>query len=443
MQSHLPKVLHRLGGRALLEFAVDAAAACGAAEINVVYGCGGDLVPQTLTHLPVRWIPQREQLGTGHAVQQAMPSIPDEATVLVLYGDVPLVNAETLQQVVAESGPTSVGLITVRLNDPTGYGRILRNPAGRVTGIVEERDADQQQRRIPEVNTGILALQADRLRGWLGSLKDANAQGEYYLTDIIGLAVQDGLTIRTIAPKAVEEVLGINDRLQLAHLERYYQRLQAERLMRSGVTLRDPARIEVRGLVETGQDVTIDINVVLEGQVSLGDRVTIGPNVVIRDSQIGPDTQILPNCVIEQSSMGAGCQIGPFSRLRPGVRLAEGVHVGNFVEIKQSDVGAGSKINHLTYVGDTDVGSRVNIGAGTITCNYDGAYKHRTLIGDNAFIGSGTELVAPVRIGAGATIGAGSTITRDTPPDELTVARSRQVTIKGWKRPTKQPPKAS
>lgn len=437
MKSDLPKVLHHLGGRTLLEFVVDAAYTLEPAEVRVVYGHGGDQVRQALTHLEVTWIPQTERLGTGHAVLQAIPGIPEEATVLVLYGDVPLVSPATLEQVVAQAGSTQLALVTVHLDDPRGYGRILRNPQGTIQGIIEERDADEHEKAITEVNTGILATNAGRLRNWLVSTKQANAQGEYYLTDIIALAAGDRIAIHGIAPHAVEEVLGVNDRLQLASLERYFQRLQAEQLMRAGVTLRDPARLDVRGTVHTGRDVIIDVNVVLEGRVVLDEGASIGPNVVIRDSEIGAHTQILANCVIERARAGANCQIGPFSRLRPGADLADDVHVGNFVEIKQSEVGAGSKVNHLTYVGDTRVGKRVNIGAGTITCNYDGAFKHRTIIGDDAFIGSGTELVAPVEVGPGSTIGAGSTITRDTAPGQLAVARNRQVTIKGWKRPTK------
>ncbi len=443
MKSDLPKVLHHLGGRTLLEFVVDAAYSLDPAEVRVVYGHGGEQVPQTLHNLEVTWIPQTEQLGTGHAVLQAMPGIPDQATVLVLYGDVPLVNRATLEQVVAQAGRSQLALVTVQLDEPTGYGRIVRNPLGRIAGIIEERDADEHERAIPEVNTGILATNAGRLCNWLTSIKHGNAQGEYYLTDVIALAARDSIAICGIAPNAIEEVLGVNDRLQLAHLERYFQRLQAEQLMCTGVTLRDPARLDVRGTIDAGRDVILDVNVLLEGRVVLGDGVSIGPNVVIRDSEIGAHTQVLANCVIERACTGANCQIGPFSRLRPGAQLSDGVHVGNFVEIKQSRIGAGSKVNHLTYVGDTEVGKRVNIGAGTITCNYDGAFKHRTIIGDDAFIGSGTELVAPVSVGPGSTTGAGSTITRDIAPGQLAVSRNRQVAIRGWKRPTKPPSKTS
>ena len=441
MKSHVPKVLHVLAGRTLLEFVVDAARDAGAEALHVVYGHGGERVPETLAHLGVNWILQEQQLGTGHAVQQAMPAISDDAVVLVLYGDVPLVDPETLRAVVARAGEESLGLVTVCLPHPAGYGRILRDNGGHVVGIVEEKDADDKQRCIEEINTGIVAVGAARLRRWLNMLDNDNAQGEFYLTDIISLAVREGLRVDTVAPKAPEEVLGVNDRRQLALLERYFQARVAERLMVDGVTLRDPARLDVRGTLVTGQDVTMDVNVIIEGRVVIGNHVTVGPNTYIRDAEIGDHTRIHANCVIEEAQVGGDCQIGPFSRLRPQARLADQVHVGNFVEIKKSDVGAASKVNHLTYVGDSEIGRGVNVGAGTITCNYDGANKHKTVIGDGAFIGSGTELVAPVIVGAGATIGAGSTITADTLPGKLTVERSRQRTVNGWRRPVKIPSK--
>ncbi|NIR29709.1 MAG: UDP-N-acetylglucosamine diphosphorylase/glucosamine-1-phosphate N-acetyltransferase [Gammaproteobacteria bacterium] len=440
MKSSLPKVLHGLAGRTLLEHVVERAQAVHPqpAETFVVYGHGGDLVPARLAHLPVRWVEQPEQRGTGHAVMQALPRVAEDATVLVLYGDVPLVDPAGLSQVVAGVSERAVALMTVTLENPSGYGRIRRDSTGAVVGVVEERDASAAERIITDVNTGILAARAGALRRWLSALDDRNAQGEMYLTDVVGMAASEGFGVHTVAPRCVEEVLGVNDRAQLAHLERHVQRLEAERLMSEGVTLRDPARFDVRGEVVAAGDVTIDVGVILQGRVVLGEGVSIGPYAVITDSEIGPHTQILANCVIEGARIGANCRVGPFSRMRPAVRLEDGVHVGNFVEIKQSAFGQGSKANHLSYVGDSEIGRRVNVGAGTIVCNYDGAHKHPTFIGDEAFIGSGTELVAPVKVGAGATIGAGSTITKDTPPGKLTLSRARQVTVEGWKRPRKK-----
>ncbi len=437
MKSSRPKVLHRLAGRTLLEHVVAAARTISPAKIIVVHGHGGDRVRSALSHLEVEWVEQSPQLGTGHAVSQAVPRVADESVVLVLYGDVPLVNPVTLEEVVARASEKTIGLLTVELSDPTGYGRILRHQ-GRVTRIVEDGDATPAEREVGEVNTGILAVPAARLRGWLAMLEADNAQGEYYLTDVTGLAVRDGMTIETAAPLATEEVLGINDRVQLAELERYFQRREARRLMYEGVSLADPARLDVRGEVVAGRDVSIDVNVILEGRVVLGDEVVIGPNAVIRDAEIGPHTEILANCVIDSAVIGAECRIGPYARIRPETELATGVHVGNFVEIKKSRLGDGSKVNHLSYVGDSEVGRRANVGAGTITCNYDGANKHRTVIGDDAFIGSGSQLVAPVHVAAGSTIGAGSTITKDTPAGELTLSRARQTTIRGWRRPVKK-----
>lgn len=438
MRSARPKVLHTLAGRPLLEFVVDAAGELRPSRVLVVYGHGGAAVPEALSHLDVEWVEQAERLGTGHAVQQAMAQVPDDATILVLYGDVPLVNAHTLKALLEGVDDGTIGLMTVDLQDPTGYGRVIRDVNGAVTGIVEERDADPEQRRVNEINTGILAAPAPLLRSWLGALKAENAQGEYYLTDVFAMAVGEGISISTVAPDSEHEVLGVNDRIQLARLERWYQRLQAERLMESGVTLCDPDRVDVRGQLSVGRDVLVDVNVVFEGRVDIADRVRIGPNTVIRNATIGPDTEILSHCVIEDAHTGAGCRIGPYARLRPATTLADHVHIGNFVEVKKSRVERESKINHLTYVGDSEVGQNVNIGAGTITCNYDGANKHRTIIGDRVFIGSGTQLVAPVRVGAGATVGAGSTITTDVVEDGLAVARSRQRTITGWKRPKKK-----
>jgi bifunctional UDP-N-acetylglucosamine pyrophosphorylase/glucosamine-1-phosphate N-acetyltransferase len=437
MRSDLPKVLHRLAGRPLLAHVVDTVRALDAAAIYVVHGHEGDQVRACLDDPTLRWVEQPEQLGTGHAVMQAMPGIPDDATVLILCGDVPLVSLETLRSVTGPAANDKVGLVTAVLGDPGGLGRILRDEAGSVTGIVEDKDADDEQRAVKEINTGIIAAPATMLRGWLGELGNDNSQGEYYLPDVIARAVNEGVEVETVSPRSPDETMGVNDRLELSRLERIYQRRQSDALMRNGVTLYDPARLDVRGHVDAGHDVSIDVNVILEGQVRIGDRVSIGSNCVLKDVEIGADTQILPNCIIESASVGARCRVGPFARIRPGTRLDESVHIGNFVEVKATTVGAGSKANHLTYLGDTEIGREVNVGAGTITCNYDGASKHRTIIEDGAFIGSGVELVAPVKVHRGATIGAGSTISKDAPGDKLTVTRRRQVTLNRWKRPGK------
>ena len=439
MRSALPKVLHKVGASPLLEHVYLLARALEADKISIVYGHGGEAVLDRLRHLDAIWVEQKERLGTGHAVMQLADDIRDDATVLILYGDVPLLGEATVRNLLSLTHDGSVGLLTVDLDDPHGYGRIVRDEAGEVLRIVEEKDATAQERLIQEGNTGILALNGGRLKQWLGRLENKNAQGEYYLTDVIALAVKDGVAVRTVRAASVDEVLGVNNRQQLAHLERVYQSAWAERVMLQGVTLRDPGRFDVRGTLESvGQDVEIDINVLLEGRVSIGDRVSIGPNCVIRDSVIGDDVVIHAHSVIEEASVGRGCRVGPFARLRPATELGAEVHVGNFVEIKKSNVAEGSKINHLSYVGDARVGAGVNIGAGTITCNYDGANKFLTVIEDGAFIGSDTQLVAPVTIGRNATIGAGSTITRDAPADALTLSRVKQVTLDGWKRPTKQ-----
>ncbi len=439
MRSDLPKVLHPLAGRTLLEHVVAAARNLGGRAIHVVYGHGGRLVPERLASLPVTWVEQGERLGTGHAVAQALPRVPDADTVLVLYGDVPLITEATLARLVAAAGAEGMALLTVELPDPTGYGRIVRGPDGAVRRIVEEKDADPAARAVREVNTGILAAPARHLTRWLDALDRDNAQGEFYLTDVIAMAVAEGMAVRTVEPGGVEEVLGVNDCIQLAERERDHRRREARRLMREGVTLLDPERFDVRGTLQAGRDVVIDVGVVLEGEVELGDRVRIGPYTVVRNTRIGADTEILSHTRIEDAVIGAGCRVGPFARVRPGTELAAGVHLGNFVELKNAQVAEGSKINHLSYVGDTTVGRRVNIGAGTITCNYDGADKHRTVIEDDVFVGSDTQFVAPVRIGAGATIGAGSTITRDVPAGELTLSRAPQQTRPGWKRPVKKP----
>ncbi len=440
MKSDLPKVLQPVAGRPLLQHVIDTARELSAADIHVVYGHGGERVREALAAENVTWAPQAEQLGTGHALQQAMPGVPDDHLVLVLYGDVPLVQAATLQRLIdAAAGGEALAILSVRMQDPTGYGRIVRDRAGTVARIVEHKDANQKERAIDEVNTGLMAASARRMREWLAQLRNDNAQGEYYLTDVVVMAAKAGLKVNAILAEREDEVLGVNDKLQLAEVEAVYRRRRATELMLAGVTLVDPARFDARGPVTVGRDVHIDVNVVLEGRVTLGNRVRIGPNVVIKDASIGDDTVVFPNCVIEKATIGPNCNIGPFARFRPVSTLAAGVHIGNFVEVKNSNLGPGSKANHLAYVGDADIGSKVNVGAGTITCNYDGANKWRTQIGDGAFIGSGSMLVAPVTIGAGATIGAGSTITKDAPDEKLTLERSKQLTLDGWKRPVKQP----
>ncbi len=439
MRSSVPKVLHKIGGKALLAHVHDLAMQLGDNSVNVIYGHGGDQVRTTLGELKTEWTEQKEQLGTGHAVMQVSNWIDNASTVLILYGDVPLLKLETVTKLIAYADKGGMGLLTVSLDDPTGYGRIERNANGDVTSIVEEKDANLEQREIREVNTGILAVNGNRLLGWLNQLTNQNAQGEYYLTDIIALAVADSVTIETTQPADQNEVLGINNRLQLAQLERVYQMRQALTLMESGITLLDPSRFDLRGeIVSHGQDVEIDVNVLIEGQVKLGERVKIGPNVIIKDSHIGDDVEIFANSLIDRANIGAGSHIGPFARIRPESTLGEYVHIGNFVEIKKTTVGNSTKINHLSYIGDSIIGSNVNVGAGTITCNYDGANKHLTIIEDGAFIGSDTQLVAPVKIGRNATIGAGSTITKNAPDGQLTLSRSKQDSIPGWQRPVKK-----
>ncbi|GMQ76641.1 MAG: bifunctional UDP-N-acetylglucosamine diphosphorylase/glucosamine-1-phosphate N-acetyltransferase GlmU [Gammaproteobacteria bacterium] len=438
MYSDIPKVLHDLGGKPLLAHVLAAARGLQAQAIHVVYGHGGEQVRERLDDGSVHWVRQQQQLGTAHAVMQALPHVGSDTLVLVLYGDVPLIGADTLMGLVNAAGTDSLALLTAVLADPRGYGRIIRDSAGRVVKIVEEKDANSKELDVKEINTGFLALPASQLKSWVARVDNDNAQDEYYLTDVVAAAVREGFGVSTCNPGMTWEITGVNDKAQLAQLERVYQQKQAHALMLQGVTLRDPARFDVRGEVEAGRDVVIDANVLLEGKVILGDGVRIGPNNAIRDSSIGAGTVILPNCVIEESELGKNCQIGPFARLRPGPRVAEGAKIGNFVEVKKSDIGAGSKINHLSYVGDTTVGKNVNIGAGTITCNYDGANKYRTVIGDDVFIGSNTQLVAPVTVGDGATIGAGSTITKDAPAGELTLSRAVQKTHRGWKRPVKK-----
>jgi bifunctional UDP-N-acetylglucosamine pyrophosphorylase/glucosamine-1-phosphate N-acetyltransferase len=438
MRSALPKVLQPLAGRPMLAHVLASARALGGGRICVVYGHGGETVRARLDAPDLVWVEQSPQLGTGHAVQQALPQLSDGEQALVLYGDVPLIGVPTLTRLTEAAGQARLALLTVELADPTGYGRILRDASNRVTRIVEEKDATPAERRVREVNTGILSAPVARLRDWLGRIGNHNAQGEYYLTDIIGLAVADGVEIVTVAPDSVAETLGVNSKAQLASLERVSQAGIADRLLDNGVTLIDPARLDVRGELVCGRDVEIDVNCVFEGRVELGDGVTIGANCVLRDVQIGAGSRVAPFSHLDSTRTGDACVIGPYARTRPGTVLGNGVHVGNFVEIKNSKVADQSKANHLAYVGDADVGERVNIGAGTITCNYDGANKFRTVIEDDAFIGSDTQLVAPVRVGRGATLGAGTTLTRDAPPDALTVSRAPLRSIANWKRPLKK-----
>jgi len=435
MYSDKPKVLHALAGKPLVQHVLDRAVELKAEQICIVYGHGGDAVPQAMSSYGANFVIQEPQLGTGHAVQQAMPHLEDNSRTLVLYGDVPLTQTQTLQQM--QQAGEGLVLLTVNLDNPTGYGRIVRNAQGAIQCIVEEKDANNEQRKISEVNTGILLAPTKKLREWLSKLGNNNAQGEYYLTDIVAMAVTDGIPVSSTQPAQRWEVEGINNKSQLATLERVWQQTVAGKLMAQGVTLADPARLDIRGNLSCGRDVEIDVGCIFEGQVTLGDRVRVGAYSIIRNASIEQGTQIAAYSHIDSSEVGANCHIGPYARLRPGTKLAEDAHVGNFVEIKNSEIGKGSKANHLSYIGDSTVGSRVNIGAGTITCNYDGANKFRTIIEDDAFIGSDTQLVAPVRVGKGATIGAGSTITKDAPDNELTLSRSKQITINGWKRPQK------
>jgi len=438
MHSRLPKVLHRLAGKPLLAHVLESADTLGADKLCVVYGYGGVSVQRSFASYDCTWVEQREQQGTGHAVMQAAPHIRDVDRVLVVYGDVPLTEPATLQHLIEATAGTNLGVLTAVLANPAGYGRIVRDCDGRLLRNVEQKDANEAELQIDEINTGILVADRACLVDWLGRTGKENAQGEYYLTDVIAFAVADGVDVATSRIDAPEEIYGVNDRVQLAALERYYQRRLAEKLMRAGVTLADPDRFDLRGQLHTGIDVNIDVNVVIEGEVRLGDGVSIGPNCLLRGCEIGPYTQILANCVIENAAVGSNARVGPFSRLRPEAVLSDDVHVGNFVEVKKSRIGLGSKVNHLTYVGDTEIGRDVNVGAGTITCNYDGANKHLTKIGDDAFIGSNASLVAPVEIGEGATIGAGSVISGQAPAGKLTVTRARQVTRDNWQRPRKE-----
>ncbi|MDX1518047.1 MAG: bifunctional UDP-N-acetylglucosamine diphosphorylase/glucosamine-1-phosphate N-acetyltransferase GlmU [Woeseiaceae bacterium] len=437
MRSDLPKVLQPLAGRPLLAHVVDCAKSLKADDICVVYGHGGEAVKAPFEGEPLRWVLQAEQLGTGHAVMQAVPGLPPGNRVLVLFGDVPLLTPVTLERLIAATGDDDMAVLTVDMDDPTGYGRIVRD--GRhVVRIVEEKDASAAERAIVEINTGVMLCPGDRLKGWLEALGNDNAQGEYYLTDVIAMAVGDGVSVHGVKASNQDEVMGINDKKQLAEAERALQARLVDELMAQGVGFADPARVDIRGTLTCGKDVFIDVNAVFEGDVTLGDGVTIEPNNLIRDSRLGARTLVHPNCHIEGATTGEACELGPFARLRPGAELANDVKIGNFVEVKKSRIADGSKVNHLTYIGDTDIGRNVNVGAGTITCNYDGANKHRTVIGDGAFIGSGVNLVAPVEVGKDATIGAGSTITKPAPEGQLTLERSKQLSLKNWQRPVKK-----
>ena len=438
MHSSTPKVLHRLAGRALLAHVFDTAKQLSPKVICVVYGHGGELVRQVVEENDVVWVMQEPQLGTGHAVMQAAPHLDERWPTLVLCGDVPLIRAETLRHLVDATG-TGLGLLTATLDRPTGYGRILRN-GKKVVGIVEEEDANARQRALREINTGIVVAPTKKLKSWLAKLQNDNAQKEYYLTDIVALATKERVPVTAIQSDAAWETLGVNSRGQLADLERIYQRKLAASLLEHGVALADPSRCDVRGILACGRDVAVDVNCVFEGEVKLGDGVSVGANCVLKGVTVGAGTRIEPFCHLEDADIGADCRIGPYARIRPGTRtrLAEGVHIGNFVEVKASSIGAGSKANHLTYIGDSEVGRNVNVGAGTIVCNYDGANKHRTVIEDDVFIGSDTQLVAPVRVGRGATLGAGTTLTKDAPAGELTLSRVKQVSIPDWQRPEKK-----
>ena len=437
MYSDLPKVLHTIAGKPMVKHVIDTAHQLGAENIHLIYGHGGDLMRTHLANEQVNWVLQTEQLGTAHAVQQAAPFFKDNENIVVLYGDAPLITKETLEKLIDAKPENGIALLTVNLDNPTGYGRIIREN-GNVVAIVEQKDANADQLNIKEVNTGVMVSDGASFKKWLARVRNNNAQGEYYLTDLIALANQDNCQVVAVQATDVMEVEGANNRLQLAALERYFQNKQAYKLLLEGVMIYDPARFDLRGTLEHGKDVEIDVNVIIEGSVKLGDRVKIGAGCVLKNVVIGNDVEIKPYSVLEDSVVGEKAAIGPFSRLRPGAELAAETHVGNFVEIKKSTVGKGSKVNHLTYVGDSEIGSNCNIGAGVITCNYDGANKFKTVIGDNVFVGSDTQLVAPVKVANGATIGAGTTITRDVGENELVITRVPQRHIQDWQRPTKK-----
>jgi len=440
MQSSLPKVLHPLAGKALLSHVIDTARQLSPTKLCVIYGHGGEQVPQLLQAKDLAFAKQEPQLGTGHAVMQAVPQLDDNAPTLILYGDVPLTTAASLQRLLDIAGSNKLGILTVNLDNPTGYGRIVRGNGSKgaaIQRIVEQKDANDDERTITEVNTGIIVAPTALLKKWLANLSNKNAQGEYYLTDIVASAVADGVEVVSAQPDHVWETHGVNSKVQLAELERVHQHNIANALLEQGVTLTDPARIDVRGSLTCGRDVTIDVGCVFEGKVTLADGVRVDAYCVIHNTSVGAHAHIRPFSHFENAVVGEACIIGPYARLRPGTVLAEDVHIGNFVEVKNSDIAAHSKANHLTYIGDSTVGSRVNIGAGTITCNYDGVNKSRTIIEDDVFVGSATQLIAPIHVGKGSTIGAGTTLTKDAPADKLTVSRAKQITVEGWQRPVK------
>ena len=437
MYSDLPKVLHPIAGKPMVKHVIDTVKALEAKQIHRSYGHGGDLMQQRLAAEPVNWVLQAEQLGTGHAMQQAAPFFADDENILMLYGDGPLITQATLEKLIAAKPDNGIALLTVVLENPTGYGRIIREN-GSVVAIVEQKDANPDQLKIKEINTGVMVASGASFKKWLAQLNNNNAQGEYYITDVIAMANRDGYKVEAVQAADLMEVEGANNRLQLAALERYYQKTQAEKLLLAGVSIIDPARFDLRGSVTHGKDVEIDVNVILEGEIKLGHRVKIGAGSVLKNCEIGDDVEIKPYSVIEDTVIGNQAKIGPFSRLRPGTNLADETHVGNFVEIKNAEIAKGSKVNHLSYVGDAQIGANCNIGAGVITCNYDGANKFKTIIGDNVFVGSDTQLIAPVTVASGSTIGAGSTITKDVAQDELVITRVPQRHIQGWKRPTKK-----
>jgi len=436
MNSLKPKVLQVLSDKTLLGHVLTQAQQL-CSKVHVVYGFGGEQVRQTINDDSINWVEQTEQLGTGHAVHQAMPHIDDDSISLVLYGDVPLIEQATLNDLITQAQHSGVALLSVILDNPTGYGRIIRKN-NQIQAIIEQKDADNEQLAICEVNTGIMAVSSGLLKTYLDGLDSNNAQGELYLTDIIAMAVDDGKTIASVITDNEFEVAGVNDKVQLAGLERTFQQNQATQFMQQGLGLKDPARFDCRGNLSFGKDCEVDVNVVIEGEVTLGNNTTIAPNCVIKNTKIGDNVVILPNSVIEDATIGNGASIGPFARIRPQANIGENAKIGNFVEVKKSTIGKGSKVSHLSYVGDTIMGSNVNIGAGVITCNYDGANKHQTTIEDGAFVGSDTQLIAPVTIGKNATVGAGSTITKDVPEDQLCLSRSKQTTLKNWKRPVKK-----
>ncbi len=438
MQSSLPKVMHKLAGKTLIEHVVATASRLPCRETYLIYGYGGETLQSALPALDVKWVEQKEQLGTGHALLQAMDHIPDGDNVLILCGDVPLITQQTLEMLVAEAEATGFGILTALVDDPAGYGRILRDDNGDIIQIIEEQDARGEEKDINEINTGVMVISSAWLKTWLGSLDNNNAQKEWLLTDVVALAVRERRAIRSVRPGAVMEVKGVNDRVQLSELERYYQYNQARDLMGRGVTLADPGRFDLRGDITTGHDVFVDVNVVFEGSVRIGNHVSIGPNCVIKDADIGDEVSILANCVIDNAVIGKRNKIGPFSRIRPQTKLAQDVHIGNFVEVKRANIQAGSKANHLTYIGDSDIGKRVNVGAGVITCNYDGADKHQTIIGDNVFIGSNTALIAPVTVHRGASIAAGTTVIEDVAANSLEMSKRERKVIQNWRRPGKK-----